>query len=94
MWNKNPTLIINGLSELLRQILPLMVVVGVIHLTPEKLAGLVSVIGLILAFISTTLLRSQVVPTETANQQIKTAVNSPSGTSVEQVIAKTEAQNN
>lgn len=94
MWNKNPTLIIGGLSELLRQILPLLVVVGVIHLAPEKLAGLVSVIGLVLTFISTTLLRSQVTPTEIANQQIRTAVSSPTGTSVEQVIAKTEAQNN
>lgn len=92
--NKEPTLIINGLSELLRQILPLMVVVGLIHLEPEKLAGLISLIGFVLAFISTTLLRSQVVSTDKANQQIEVAIASPANTTVEKVIQKTEAQNN
>lgn len=92
MWNKNPTIIINGLAELLRQILPLLVVVGLIQLSPEKLAGLVSIIGLVLAFVSTTLLRSQVVPTETANEQIKVAIDSPKGTRVAEVIEKVESQ--
>lgn len=88
--NREPTVIINGLSELLRQILPLLVVVGVVHLSPEKLAGLISIIGLVLAFVSTTLLRSTVVSTDKANAQILTATRLPEGTTVEQVIAKTE----
>lgn len=93
-FNKEPTLLLNGLSELLRQILPLLVVIGVVHLEPEKLAGLISIIGLVLAFISTTVLRSQVVSTEKADQQIRVAVNSPSGTSVDVVKDKVEAQTN
>lgn len=92
--NKEPAVIINGLAELVRQILPLMVVVGLIQLNPEKLAGLVSIIGLVLAFISTTLLRSQVVSTNKANQQIEVAIASPTNTTVEKVIQKTETQNN
>lgn len=88
--NKEPTVIINGLSELLRQVLPLLVVVGLVHLSPEKLAGLVSIIGLVLAFVSTTLLRGQTIPTDKANSQIATAVRMPEGTSVAQVIAKNE----
>lgn len=92
--NKEPAVIINGLAELVRQILPLMVVVGLIQLSPEKLAGLVSIIGLVLAFVSTTLLRTQVVSTDKANQQIEVAIASPANTTVEKVIQKTEAQNN
>lgn len=92
--NKEPAVIINGLAELVRQILPLMVVVGLIQLSPEKLAGLVSIIGLVLAFISTTLLRSQVVSTDKANQQIQAGIASPPGTTVAKVIEKVESQNN
>lgn len=36
--------------------------------------------------------RSQVVPTEKANAQIQTGINSPSNTTVEEVIAQTEAE--
>lgn len=93
MLNKEPTVIVNGLSGLLTQILPLLVVVGAIELSPEKLAGWVSVIGLVLTFVSTTLLRSQVTPQDTANKQIQEAINSPVGTKVEEVIAKVEAKN-
>lgn len=90
--NKEPTVIINGLSELLRQILPLLVVVGLVHLSPEKLAGLISIIGLVLAFVSTILLKNQTVATGVANSQIQTAVRMPEGTTVEQVIAKNERE--
>lgn len=88
--NKEPTVIINGLSELLRQVLPLLVVIGVVQLSPEKLAGLVSIIGLVLAFVSTTLLRSQTVSTQVANDQIKTAIKAPSDTTVAEVVAITK----
>jgi len=87
MLNREPTVIINGLSELLRQIIPLLVLMGIIKLSPEKQAGLISIIGLILAFISTTLLRSQVVSTGVANSQIQTGINASSDTTVKEVIA-------
>lgn len=50
--------------------------------------------GLIMAFVSAVLafvVRSQVVPTDKANAQIQTAIDSPSNTTVKQVIDKTEA---
>lgn len=87
MFNREPTVIINGLSELLRQILPLLVVVGLVQLSPEKLAGLVSITGLVLAFISTTLLRSQTVAAVVADKQIEIAkaadVNTPTSIIIE-----------
>jgi hypothetical protein len=94
VFNKNPTIVINGLSGLIQQVLPLLVVVGLVQLSPEKLAGWVSVIGLVLTFVSTTLLRSQVVPTEKANAQIETAISMPSTSTVKDVIKKEEKQSN
>lgn len=91
--NKNPTIILNGLSELLRQVLPLLVVIGVVHLEPEKLAGLISIIGLVLAFITTTVLRNQVTPNETADKQIVEAIKSPAGTSIQTIKDKVEEKN-
>lgn len=90
MFNREPTTIINGLSELLRQILPLLVVVGVIKLGPEQLAGWVSIIGLVLTFVTTALLRSQVVPNAKADAQIRTALRMDADSSVGDVVSKTE----
>lgn len=89
---REPAVIINGLSELLKQILPLLVVVGLVQMSPEKLAGWISIIGLVLFFVSTTLLRSQVVATETANKQIEVAKfadpSTPTSIIIEQAAKK------
>jgi hypothetical protein len=88
---KEPAVIINGLFALAQQVLPLMVVVGLLSLPDTKLAGWVSIIGLISAFVSTALIRQNVVPTEKANAQIQTAIDTPKGgATVEQVIAETD----
>lgn len=91
MFNRNPTIIISGLSGLLQQILPLLVIMGWLHLTPEKLAAVIALQGLVLTFLATTILRSQVVPTETRNAQVQLAIDSPSSTTVEKVVKKEEA---
>ena len=90
---KEPTIVINSLSEMLRQLLPVLVVLGVIHISSEKQAALSVGIGLILGFFTTLFTRSQTVPTTTANQQIATAVRMPSTASVEDVISATAQAN-
>lgn len=92
MFTKEPTVIINGLAELLRQLLPLMVAVGLFNLPQDKLTAWNMIISLTLAFVSTILLRQNVVSPATANEQIKTAINSPTGTTVQQVIDKTKEE--
>jgi hypothetical protein len=78
---------------MIRQLLPLLVVLGVLHLTADKLSALSIAIGLILGFFTTLFTRSQTVPLDTANKQIEVAVASPKGTSIESVVAATkEAQ--
>lgn len=87
MFGKEPAVIVNGLAELVRQVLPLAVVVGLIELSPEKLAGWVSIIGFVLAFVSTYLIRTSVVSTEIANSQIETAIGMPKTSTLADVMA-------
>lgn len=77
MFNRELASIINGLSGLLQQVLPLLVILEVVRLSPTKLAALIAVIGLVLTFISTTVIRTQVAP----KQDVITALNMPAGSS-------------
>lgn len=96
LFNKNPTIIINGLSGLLTQILPLLVFLGYIHFDSlEKLAAFISLQGLILTFVSTTILRTQVTPADKVNQLIKEALPAafPTAAQVQEVKDKVEEKN-
>lgn len=94
MLNKNPTIIINGLSGLLTQILPLLVILGYIHLTPERLAAFISLQGLVLAFVSTVIIKSQVSSEATVRELVDEGVRSPKGTKFETVKANVEDNKN
>ena len=70
---QEPTIVINALSEMLRQLLPLLVILGVFNLTPDKLSALSIAIGLVLGFFTTLFTRSQTVPIAVADKQIEVA---------------------
>lgn len=93
LLNKEPVSVVNGLSELLKALLPLLVVVGLVHIDEKSLAAWVLIIGLVLGFVSTTLLRSTVVTTQIADQQIRTAIRGSSTDSLQDVKDKVEAVN-
>ena len=94
--NKEPTIVINSLSEMLRQLLPALVILGVINISSEKQAALSVAIGLVLGFFTTLLSRNAVVPTaiavpkDTSDARIETALRMPSTASVGEVIRATE----
>lgn len=92
MLNKEPTAIINGISELLRQIIPMLIIFGLIHWTDLQTAAAFAVMSAFLSLVSILVTRSQVVPNEKADAQIKTALSLPASASVAEVIAKTEAR--
>lgn len=93
MFNKEPAAIINGISGLAQQILPLLIIVGLLNLESDKLAGWVSIIGLVSTFLSTVLIRKNVVSPATANEQIQIAIDEPKGSlTVEKVIEKQKEQ--
>lgn len=91
MFNRNPTIIISGLSGLLQQVLPLLVILGWLHLTSEQLAAVISLQGLLLTFIATTILRSQVTPNDTANQQMIIARAAESTTPIAKIKEQADA---
>lgn len=92
MFGKEPTVVLGALSEVVRAVIPMLIIFGFIHWTGEQVAQVMVVVGVGVAFLNTLLTRSQVVPIETADKQIKTALNEPSTTSVETVKNITEAK--
>ena len=85
---QEPTIVINALSEMLRQLLPLLVILGVFRLTPDKLSALSIAIGLVLGFFTTLFTRSQTVSLNTANRQIEIAKAADVTTPTDQIIAQ------
>lgn len=90
MLTKEPAVILGALSEVIKAVIPLLIIFNFINWTGEQVAQVMLVVGVVIGFLNVLLTRSQVVPTGTANAQIETAVRMPTGTTVDEVIAKTE----
>jgi hypothetical protein len=91
MLGKEPAVIIGGIAEIIRAVIPMLIIFGFLQWTDNQLAQVMLVIGVAVAVGEKWFTRSQVVPTETANAQIQMGINSPTGTKVSEVIARTEA---
>ena len=92
MLGREPAVIIGGIAELIRAVIPMLIIFGYLQWTDNQLAQVMLVIGVAVAVGEKWFTRSQVVPTEKANAQIQTGIDSPSNTTVAQVIAQTEAE--
>lgn len=90
MFGKNPTVILGALAEMIKAIIPMLIIFGFIHWTGEQVAQVMLVVGVAIGFLNVLLTRSQVVTTEKANSQIETAITMPATATVEQVVAKEE----
>lgn len=88
--NREPTVIIGGIAEIVRAIIPMLLIFGVIHWTDVQTGAVIFFVGVLVGFAEKLFTRSQVVPTEKANSQIATAISMPASSTVEQVIAKEE----
>lgn len=91
MFGKEPAVILGALSEVVRAVIPTLIIFGYIQWTGEQVAQFMLLAGVVIGFFNVLLTRSQVVPTVTANEQIQEGINSPAGTTVNEVIARTEA---
>jgi hypothetical protein len=89
---REPTAIINAVAELARQIVPMLIVFGFISWSDQQTAMVFAVMSAFLSLASTLIIRTQVVPTEKVDAQIKQATKMPEGTTVAQVVAATEAK--
>lgn len=92
MFGREPAVIIGGMAEIIRAVIPMMIIFGLLQWTDKETAQVMLVIGVAVAVGEKWFTRSQVVPTETANAQIKLAIAGPSDAKVSEVIKKEEAQ--
>jgi hypothetical protein len=92
MFEKEPTVILGALAEVIRQIIPMLIIFGIIQWTGEQVAQVMAVVSAAIAMFTILLTRSQVVSNEKANAQIETAIRMPTDTTVKQVIAKQERE--
>jgi hypothetical protein len=91
MLNHEPAAILGGLSEVVRAIIPTLIIFGLIHWTGDQVAQVMLLVSVIVGFFNILLTRSQVVPVEKANAQIERAIAGPSTATVSEVIKQEEA---
>lgn len=85
---KEPTVIVNGIGEIIRAIIPLLIIFGFIHWTDQQIAAVILATSVTLGFLGTLFTRSVVTTTETSDKLIRTAVKMPTDTTVEEVKEK------
>lgn len=89
MFGKEPAVFFNGIGEIIRAIVPALILFGFIQWTDQQIAAVMLVVSVVLGFLITMLTRAQTVPTQTANAQIETALKLPSTATVNEVVQKT-----
>lgn len=88
MFGREPTVILGAISEVVRAVIPTLIIFGVIHWTGDQVAQFVLLVGVVIGALNVTLTRSQTTSTPAVNDLIKTAVKLPTGTTVAEVKAE------
>jgi hypothetical protein len=92
MFGKEPAVILGALSEVIRAIIPTLIIFGIINWTDVQTAQVMLLVGVSVGFFNVLLTRSQVRPESDVNALIKEAVKSKAGTTVNEVKAAVEAK--
>ena len=85
MFGKEPAVVLGALSEVIKAVIPMLIIFGLIHWSAEQVAAVMLVVGVGVGFFNVILTRSQTTSTPQVDALIKTAVSQPPGTSVEAV---------
>ena len=88
LFNKEPTVIIGGIAEIIRAINPMLLVFGVIQWTDAQTGAVILVVGVCVGFAEQLFARSQTVPAAVADKQIEIAKASDTNRPTEQIIAQ------
>lgn len=88
LLGKEPAVILGALSEVVRAVIPTLIIFGFVRWTPEQVAQLVLLVGVVIGALNVSLTRAQTTATPAVDALIKTALTLPSTTTVEAV--KTE----
>lgn len=86
MFGKEPAVILGALSEIVRAVIPTLIIFGIIHWTPEQVAQFVLLVGVVVGSLNVVLTRSQTVAAVTADKQIEIAKASPVNRPTEEIV--------
>jgi hypothetical protein len=85
MFGREPAVVLGALSEIIKAVIPMLIIFGFIQWTSEQVAQVMIVVGVIVGGLNIVLTRSQVRPEADVNALIRTAIAQPAGTRVETV---------
>jgi hypothetical protein len=73
MFSKEPAVILGALAEVVRAVIPTLIIFGVINWTDSQIAQVMLLVGVLIGFFNVALTRTQVVPTVVADKQLEIA---------------------
>jgi hypothetical protein len=73
MFGKEPAVVLGALSEVVRAVIPTLIIFGLITWTGEQVAQVMLLVGVLVGFFNVLLTRTQVVPVTVADKQIEVA---------------------
>lgn len=85
MFSKEPAVVLGALSEIVKAIIPMLIIFGILKWTGEQVAQVMIVVSVVVGSLTVMLTRTQVTSTPDVNALIRTAVDQPPNTSVETV---------
>ena len=88
MFGKEPAVILGALSEVVKAIIPALIIFGLLKWTPEQVASVMFVVGVLVSSLTVILTRSNTVSTVVADKQIEIAKASDPSTATSTIIAK------
>lgn len=94
MFGKEPAVILGALAEVVKAIIPMLIIFGILHWTAEQVAQVMLVVGVLVGSLSIVLTRSQTTATPDVNALIRTAVKMPENATVEMVKTEQAAKDN
>jgi len=85
MFGREPAVVLGALAEIVKAVIPMLIIFGILKWTAEQTAQVMLVVGVVVGSLSIVLTRSQVRSEPEVNSLIRTAVKQPENTSVEKV---------
>jgi hypothetical protein len=92
MLTKEPAVVLGALSEVVRAVIPTLIIFGIITWTGEQVAQVMLLTGVLVGFFNVLLTRTQVVPAVVADKQLEIAKASPVNRPTSEIIAQAEKE--
>jgi hypothetical protein len=90
--NDEPAAVFGALGEVVRQTIPVLVLLGVWALSKEQLVGIMLAVSAAITFLTVVFTRQATVTNQTADKQIVEATTHPAGTAPQVIIDAVKAK--